>query len=111
MMIDRRLLMLRLLLLLALCTTTVLADGTSESCSVYENGSCAASESSLKDDKEDACVDTDDRCGHWASLKECEKNPGYMLRNCQKACNVCNTGRSVEELITEAKKKLEDETE
>merc|ERR1712136_261631 len=29
-----------------------------------------------------------------ASTGECEKNPGWMLDNCRKSCNNCNTGPS-----------------
>jgi glutathione peroxidase-family protein len=33
-------------------------------------------------------VDTHDNCAYWASIGECTKNPGYMLTNCKKSCNV-----------------------
>ena len=46
------------------------------------------------------CVDLNGSCAYWASIGECEANPGYMLRNCKKSCNVC--GVDVEELIPTA---------
>ena len=43
-----------------------------------------------KDDEDDsACVDTHENCAFWASIDECEKNPGYMLTGCPKSCNTC----------------------
>lgn len=35
------------------------------------------------------CLDVDKRCVKWAALGECEKNPGYMLTSCRKACHKC----------------------
>jgi hypothetical protein len=32
------------------------------------------------------CVDTNQNCAAWASRGECQKNPGYMLKNCCKSC-------------------------
>lgn len=36
------------------------------------------------------CVDKDTRCAAWADNGECEKNPSYMLSNCQQSCNSCS---------------------
>lgn len=33
-----------------------------------------------------ALIDNDPRCRGWAEVGECEKNPNYMLINCQKSC-------------------------
>jgi prolyl 4-hydroxylase len=35
------------------------------------------------------CTDANDRCEEWAAWGECEKNPGYMLSACRKACGKC----------------------
>ncbi|XP_022780996.1 uncharacterized protein LOC111322197 [Stylophora pistillata] len=40
-----------------------------------------------------SCYDDDYRCVRWAKYGECEKNPGYMLKNCQQSCEVCEDGR------------------
>eukprot|EP00746_Dinoflagellata_sp_MGD_P009582 gnl/MRDRNA2_/MRDRNA2_119513_c0_seq1.p1 gnl/MRDRNA2_/MRDRNA2_119513_c0~~gnl/MRDRNA2_/MRDRNA2_119513_c0_seq1.p1 ORF type:complete len:516 (+),score=70.46 gnl/MRDRNA2_/MRDRNA2_119513_c0_seq1:140-1687(+) len=36
-----------------------------------------------------SCVDKNNLCGAWATSGECEKNPKYMLKNCQKSCGGC----------------------
>jgi len=36
------------------------------------------------------CGNNDSECDGWAKNNECTKNPNYMLRNCPKACSVCN---------------------
>mmetsp|Transcript_10200 Transcript_10200/g.16565 ORF Transcript_10200/g.16565 Transcript_10200/m.16565 type:complete len:347 (-) Transcript_10200:110-1150(-) len=35
------------------------------------------------------CEDKDNRCVAWAQQGECDKNPSYMLANCERSCNVC----------------------
>mmetsp|Transcript_26898 Transcript_26898/g.58722 ORF Transcript_26898/g.58722 Transcript_26898/m.58722 type:complete len:357 (-) Transcript_26898:792-1862(-) len=41
------------------------------------------------------CADLHDQCQHWASVGECEKNPGYMTGSnsgqgmCRKSCKAC----------------------
>ena len=36
------------------------------------------------------CIDTDTvNCPVWASSGECDKNPGWMQKNCKKSCKVC----------------------
>merc|ERR1712045_998116 len=35
------------------------------------------------------CTDDNQNCEYWASLGECEANPGYMLTTCRKSCDVC----------------------
>mmetsp|Transcript_34633 Transcript_34633/g.81651 ORF Transcript_34633/g.81651 Transcript_34633/m.81651 type:complete len:549 (-) Transcript_34633:247-1893(-) len=37
------------------------------------------------------CEDDHENCGVWADSGECDANPGYMLTNCKKACNVCKS--------------------
>ena len=32
-------------------------------------------------------VDKHDSCTYWASVGECEKNKGYMIKNCEFSCN------------------------
>lgn len=36
-----------------------------------------------------SCKDTDQSCEYWASIGECQKNPGFMLQYCQKSCDNC----------------------
>jgi hypothetical protein len=67
----------------------------------YDDGSVPSKEDSYYDhdddddddfedeDGIDNCHDEHERCEFWASLNECEKNPGYMLGNCQKSCDTC----------------------
>ena len=40
-------------------------------------------------DAKKACVDLNDSCLDWATDGECEKNPGYMIKDCPRSCNVC----------------------
>ena len=35
------------------------------------------------------CTDNRQACGWWSRIGECQKNPGYMLKNCKKSCGVC----------------------
>ena len=36
------------------------------------------------------CENNHASCNYWASIGECDVNPGYMLNNCKKGCQVCN---------------------
>lgn len=36
-----------------------------------------------------SCTDNHASCSSWSSRSECYNNPGYMLKNCRKACNNC----------------------
>ena len=40
------------------------------------------------------CVDNHEDCEYWAGIEECDKNPGYMLINCKKSCEICR-GESI----------------
>jgi len=35
------------------------------------------------------CRDNHQLCPVWARGGQCQRNGGYMLRNCQKSCEVC----------------------
>eukprot|EP00586_Coscinodiscus_wailesii_P007853 CAMPEP_0172521288 /NCGR_PEP_ID=MMETSP1066-20121228/292498_1 /TAXON_ID=671091 /ORGANISM="Coscinodiscus wailesii, Strain CCMP2513" /LENGTH=496 /DNA_ID=CAMNT_0013304187 /DNA_START=56 /DNA_END=1546 /DNA_ORIENTATION=+ len=35
------------------------------------------------------CINTHELCAFWATLEECEANPGYMKTNCALACQSC----------------------
>ena len=35
------------------------------------------------------CENENPSCDQWANNGECDKNPGYMLISCKKACKVC----------------------
>ena len=52
----------------------------------------------MVEDQEDKnaieCTDSHDQCNFWASLGECEKNPKYMLENCQASCKTCKDARA-----------------
>ena len=37
------------------------------------------------------CQDLNGNCEYWASIGECQANPGYMLPNCPKSCNTCGS--------------------
>lgn len=37
----------------------------------------------------DICVNKNAQCAYWASIGECEKNPGYMQVNCAPVCKSC----------------------
>ena len=36
------------------------------------------------------CENKHPSCNYWAGIGECEANPGYMLKNCKKSCQVCD---------------------
>jgi len=36
------------------------------------------------------CSNENINCDHWAWTGKCEKDPGYMLSYCKKACNICS---------------------
>lgn len=38
------------------------------------------------------CVDKGQYCGYWKDMGQCEKNPGWMWRQCTKTCNKCKGG-------------------
>ncbi|EYB83225.1 hypothetical protein Y032_0340g2994 [Ancylostoma ceylanicum] len=40
---------------------------------------------------ESNCCDKHESCSYWAGIKECKKNPKWMLSNCQLACRACKT--------------------
>ncbi|XP_042894037.1 putative tyrosinase-like protein tyr-3 [Penaeus japonicus] len=35
------------------------------------------------------CSDSHKHCGTWAAAGECERNPDWMVNNCQKSCKTC----------------------
>jgi ShK domain-like len=37
-----------------------------------------------------SCSDSREECPKWAEAGECTGNPGFMLKNCQKACGECD---------------------
>lgn len=43
----------------------------------------------IANDEDEYCKDNADGCSGWAAGGECEANPGYMLANCRRSCNVC----------------------
>ena len=36
-----------------------------------------------------SCTDQNQHCQNWASVGECQSNPGYMNQFCKKSCGVC----------------------
>jgi len=60
-----------------------------------DDGSCEIGADGIvtcKDDEEgneSTCTDDNERCHHWASKGECDKNPSFMLDVCKKSCNKC----------------------
>ncbi|KAL7551990.1 hypothetical protein ACHAWF_015200 [Thalassiosira exigua] len=38
------------------------------------------------------CADDDFRCLDWATMGECDNNPGYMRRSCRHSCMTCFEG-------------------
>jgi len=45
---------------------------------------------SLPENVTDKCLNHEPLCSFWASLNECENNPGYMTRGCAPACRSCH---------------------
>ena len=41
----------------------------------------------------DPTPDRDESCEHWALIGECEKNPGYMLKECATSCHKGSNAR------------------
>jgi len=48
-------------------------------------------EREVANDRADICSDDNTRCPGWAQRGECSKNPDYMLKNCKKSCDQCET--------------------
>ena len=42
------------------------------------------------------CQNDHAQCEEWAVYGECEKNPGYMMDTCRKACKACGKGSGLE---------------
>ena len=40
-------------------------------------------------DGDDLCKNEHDMCDNWAEAGECNANPGYMLKSCQRSCKTC----------------------
>jgi len=36
-----------------------------------------------------SCKDTNEFCATWSKMGECQKNPGWMLKNCPVSCKEC----------------------
>ena len=75
-------------------------------CSAEDDESCNAEPASSE--VLSVCEDKEEKCGHWASLGECEKNPKYMLVNCAVSCDSCPEQRVISaeerELLAEVAK-------
>merc|ERR1712142_834625 len=41
------------------------------------------------------CFDKDSRCGKWAKMGECDRNPGWMLYNCMLSCPTAHCDKAV----------------
>lgn len=67
---------------------TVAGAGTMEA-TCQADGTCLSSDSLV------GCEDEEEMCEEWAKMGECEANPNYMLKSCQKSCGTC--GDSVAE--------------
>lgn len=52
---------------------------------------CDEFKSSMKKKKRgiNPCLDRHQRCKEWAAMGECEHNPNYMLRECERSCFKC----------------------
>ena len=46
-------------------------------------------DSSISTIPSSGCENENPSCDQWAKTGECDKNPGYMLISCKKACKVC----------------------
>lgn len=42
----------------------------------------------VKPDKK--CTDMHGSCSYWAAMNQCQKFPGFMLKNCRRACKMCD---------------------
>jgi hypothetical protein len=40
--------------------------------------------------RDPSCADKAPECGQWASIGECDANPGYMMVSCASSCNMCD---------------------
>jgi hypothetical protein len=52
-----------------------------DNCVVDHNGDVICNDPNCKNENEN--------CEYWATIGECEKNPGYMNSSCAKACGTC----------------------
>ncbi|KAI8513894.1 hypothetical protein Bbelb_082180 [Branchiostoma belcheri] len=76
--------------------TLTLADATDADGGVYtctaENGAGTAATLNVTVvgcPDTSTCTDSNSHCPSWASIGECDNNPGYMLPNCPLSCGVC----------------------
>ena len=48
-------------------------------------------------DPDPSCDDGNGSCEAWAAAGECERNPAFMVTNCARSCNECDTENPTEE--------------
>ena len=48
-------------------------------------------------DPDPSCEDGNGSCEAWAAAGECERNPAFMVTNCARSCNECDTENPTEE--------------
>ena len=48
-------------------------------------------------DLDPTCEDGNGSCEAWAAAGECERNPAFMVTNCARSCNECDTENPTEE--------------
>ena len=44
-----------------------------------------------KRSRRNRCENNNANCDNWAASGQCHANQGYMLKNCKKSCNVCDS--------------------
>ena len=58
-----------------------------------------------------SCEDGNESCEAWATAGECEVNPTFMLTNCARSCNTCESANPLEPTPESADNDAEVETE
>jgi prolyl 4-hydroxylase len=66
-------------------------DGTCDTGDLYDGDVGGKKNANEQQHIEVECVDNHESCEAWASTGECQENPAFMIKNCQKSCFICGT--------------------
>ena len=102
----------------ALLRLFVIGVSLSKSVSATTSGTCTADDPatcentddknlSINDADKSGCQDEHPKCSEWATIGECEENPGYMLFNCRRSCMQCpDQAEELAKILEEKKKSI-----
>ena len=87
------------------------AEGT---CSADDPDTCQNSNPGVDvtDASDSQCQDDNGKCPEWATIGECDNNPGYMLHFCRRSCLQCpDQAAELQKMIDEKRKNIKTWTE